>query len=117
MTSTYTASDLQGLPLFASLKPEQCSLLLDRHRESSHATDQVFVLEQDWGESLFLLCSGMAKVRTFTADGVEQCKVVLAGHLALLGDQPPQIALRQQTGKEGAALMVIKGFRDQRQRL
>jgi CRP-like cAMP-binding protein len=77
MTSTYTASDLQGLPLFASLKPEQCSLLLDRHRESSHATDQVFVLEQDWGESLFLLCSGMAKVRTFTADGVEVVLSVL----------------------------------------
>lgn len=77
MTSPFTAADLQALPLFASLSLEQCSLLLDRHRESSHAADQVFVLEQDWGESLFLLRSGMAKVRTFTIDGDEVVLSVL----------------------------------------
>jgi len=73
----FTATDLQALPLFKDLSVDQCSLLLDRHRESSHATDQVFVLEQDWGESLFLLCSGMAKVRTFSADGDEVVLSVL----------------------------------------
>ena len=29
------------------------------------------VMEQDWGESLFLVSSGPAKVRTFTMDGEE----------------------------------------------
>jgi CRP-like cAMP-binding protein len=67
----FTAADLQALPLFVSLSLEQCNLLLDRHRQSSHVADQVFVLEQDWGESLFLLQSGLAKVRTFTSDGDE----------------------------------------------
>jgi CRP-like cAMP-binding protein len=52
-------------------------LLLDRHRESSHAVDQVFVLEQDWGESLYLLRSGLAKVRLFTPDGDEVVLSVL----------------------------------------
>jgi CRP-like cAMP-binding protein len=73
----FAAADLQALPLFAGLSLGQCSLLLDRHRESRLAADQVFVLEQDWGESLFLLRAGMAKVRTFTADGDEVVLSVL----------------------------------------
>jgi CRP/FNR family cyclic AMP-dependent transcriptional regulator len=73
----FSAVDLQCLPLFSSLSQEQCALLLDRHRESSHAVDQVFVLEQDWGESLYLLRSGLAKVRLFTPDGDEVVLSVL----------------------------------------
>jgi CRP-like cAMP-binding protein len=85
----FAAAGLQALPLFKGLSLEQCTLLLDRHRESSHAADQVFVLEQDWGESLFLLRSGMAKVRTFTADGEEVVLSVLGegevfGEMAVL---------------------------------
>ena len=59
------------MPLFASLQAEQLALLLDRHRETSHQLDQVIVMEQDWGESLFLIRDGLAKVRTYTADGDE----------------------------------------------
>jgi CRP-like cAMP-binding protein len=91
--ASFTTNDLQALPLFKDLSVDQCSLLLDRHRESSHATDQVFVLEQDWGESLYLLRSGMAKVRTFTADGDE---VVLS----VLG---PGEVLGEMAALEGAA--------------
>ena len=63
--------DLKALALFESLGDEQLDQLLDRHRESTHQADQVIVMEQDWGESLFLLCDGLAKVRTYTADGDE----------------------------------------------
>jgi len=59
------------MPLFAELVEEQHSLLLDRHRETSHQVDQVIVMEQDWGESLFMIRDGVAKVRTYTADGDE----------------------------------------------
>ena len=59
------------MPLFACLTAEQLTLLLDRHRETSHQLDQVIVMEQDWGESLFLIRHGLAKVRTYTADGDE----------------------------------------------
>ena len=38
---------------------------------SRHQVDQVIVMEQDWGESLFLIREGLAKVRTYTADGEE----------------------------------------------
>jgi len=72
-----TPEQLQVLPLFASLSDEQCTQLLDRHLQSSHGSEQVFVMEQDWGESLFLLRSGMAKVRSYTADGDEVVMSVL----------------------------------------
>ena len=69
--SALTPEDLGAMPLFAELVEEQCILLLDRHRETSHQVDQVIVMEQDWGESLFLIRDGVAKVRTYTADGDE----------------------------------------------
>ena len=59
------------MPLFAELAEEQRILLLDRHHETSHQVDQVIVMEQDWGESLFLIREGLTKVRTYTADGDE----------------------------------------------
>ena len=66
-----TTDELGSMPLFACLPEEQRTLLLDRHRETSHQLDQVIVMEQDWGESLFLIRDGLAKVRTYTADGDE----------------------------------------------
>ena len=66
-----SAEQLQEIPLFTTLEPEQLELILDRHRETSHQADQVLVMEQDWGESVFLMMSGLAKVRTYTADGDE----------------------------------------------
>ncbi len=69
--SALTPEELGTMPLFACLQAEQLTLLLDRHRETSHQLDQVIVMEQDWGESLFLIRDGLAKVRTYTADGDE----------------------------------------------
>ncbi|TCD58963.1 Crp/Fnr family transcriptional regulator [Synechococcus sp. BS56D] len=66
-----TRDDLRAMALFADLADDQLDLLLDRHRETSHQIDQVIVMEQDWGESLFLIRSGLAKVRSYTADGDE----------------------------------------------
>ena len=59
------------MPLFACLPVEQLTLLLDRYRETTHQLDQVILMEQDWGESLFVIRDGLAKVRTHTADGDE----------------------------------------------
>ena len=69
--SALTSEDLASMPLFADLADDQRVLLLDRHRETSHLVDQVIVMEQDWGESLFLIRDGVAKVRTYTVDGDE----------------------------------------------
>ena len=72
-----TPADLSQASLFASLDAQQLVLILDRHRETKHPVDQVLVMEQDWGESVFLIISGLAKVRTFTADGDEVVMTVL----------------------------------------
>lgn len=84
---------LRASALFASLSAEQCSQLLERQLQSLHASDQVFVMEQDWGESLFLLRAGLAKVRTFTVDGEEVVMSVLGpgevfGEMAALDGSP-----------------------------
>ena len=71
--------DLQHIALFESLGDDQLDQILDRHRESSHQADQVIVMEQDWGESIYLLCDGLAKVRTYTADGDEVVMSLLGG--------------------------------------
>ena len=63
--------DLRAIALFKSLDDELLDKILDRQRELAHEADQVIVMEQDWGESLFLLCDGLAKVRTYTTDGDE----------------------------------------------
>ena len=63
--------DLRAIALFQSLDDELLDKILDRQRELVHEADQVIVMEQDWGESLFLLCDGLAKVRTYTTDGDE----------------------------------------------
>ena len=69
--STFSVTALAEMQMFESLEHDQLMQLLDRHRESSHQPDQVIVMEQDWGESVFLLRSGLAKVRTYTTDGDE----------------------------------------------
>ena len=66
-----SSDDLKAIALFNSLNIDQLDQLLDRHRESSHHVDQVIVMERDWGESIYLLHDGLAKVRTYTADGHE----------------------------------------------
>ena len=68
------------MPLFGALATEQLDQLLDRHRETTHQAEQLIVIEQDWGESLFLLRSGLAKVRTYTADGDEVVNLKIAAN-------------------------------------
>ena len=83
--SALTSENLASVPLFADLADDQRALLLDQHRETSHLVDQVIVMEQDWGESLFLIRDGVAKVRTFTADG-EEVVMSLLGEGDIFGE-------------------------------
>lgn len=89
----YTPEQLVALPLFSSLSVERCERLLHRHLCLSCAAGQVVVMEEDWGEALYLLCSGLAKVRTHTIEGEEVVMSVLGngdlfGEMALLDGAP-----------------------------
>ena len=83
--TTSVSEELQGLPLFSALDQEQIARVLDRHLKTSHEPDQVVVMEQDWGESVFVLCSGLAKVRTTTMDG-DEVVMSLLGEGDLFGE-------------------------------
>lgn len=51
--AVFSVEQLQAVQFFSALTTDDCEQLLDRHLESSHAAEQVFVMEQDWGESVF----------------------------------------------------------------
>ena len=92
MTVSAIRDALQAMDLFADLEADQLDLILDHHREIGHDADQVIVMEEDWGESVFLLRSGLAKVRTTTADGDEVVMSLLGqgdvfGEMAVLGGE------------------------------
>ena len=82
-----TSVDLKLISLFSDLATEQLEQLLDGHRETTHQAEQLIVMEQDWGDSWFLLRSGLAKVRTYTADGDEVVMSVL-GSGDVFGEMP-----------------------------
>ena len=90
LVTSLTPAMLTAMPMFSSLGEEQAAILLDRHLFSKHLPEQVVVMEQDWGDSVFLITSGMAKVRTYTADGEEVVMSLLGcgdvfGEMASLG--------------------------------
>jgi CRP/FNR family cyclic AMP-dependent transcriptional regulator len=79
--------------LFSGLPAECCDALLDRHLTVRIEAEQILVMEQDWGESLFLVRSGIAKVRIFTAEGEEVILSLLGagelfGEMAAIDEQP-----------------------------
>ena len=89
----FTSEQLRKIQLFCALRIDQCEALLDRHLLSHHQAGQLFVMEQDWDEAVFLICSGIAKVRSYTTDGDEAVMSLLGegdvfGELSLIKSFP-----------------------------
>jgi CRP-like cAMP-binding protein len=85
-----TAAELRQAPLFAQLSDAQAELLLNGQIGIEVAADQLLLLEQDEGEGLLVIVEGLAKVRTYSADGEEAVMAVLGpgdlmGEMAVLG--------------------------------
>lgn len=93
MQDLVAAPELLALPFFAGLVEADLEPLLDRHRLVSIPAGQTLVMEADWGESLMVLMRGLAKVRSFSADGEEIVLSLIGrgdvlGEMALLDGQP-----------------------------
>jgi len=78
--------------LFADLDADQHRRLLENHRLLTLEADQRLVLEQDESQGLFLLRSGLAKVRGFDLDGQETVLALLGageicGEMAILNPE------------------------------
>ncbi len=84
--------DLAAVALFADLDADQHRRLLENHRILTLEADQLLVLEQDESQGLFLLRSGLAKVRGFDLDGQETVLALLGageicGEMAILNPE------------------------------
>jgi CRP/FNR family cyclic AMP-dependent transcriptional regulator len=89
-------ADLAAVPLFAGLAPHQHTQLLELHRCVAFPTGQTLVLEQDDTQGLFLMRSGLAKVRSINHDGEETVLAVL-GPGDLCGDMAVLAPSRQRS--------------------
>jgi CRP/FNR family cyclic AMP-dependent transcriptional regulator len=91
-TAALTPADLAKVELFATLEIEERQRVLEHHRPLTMAADQMVVLEQDESQGIFLLRSGMVKVRCFDLEGEETVLALLGpgevcGEIALLNPQ------------------------------
>ena len=68
---------LEHVALFAELKAEHRQHLLENHRLITLEKDQQMIFEQDESQGLFLLRSGLAKVRSMGMDGEENVLAIL----------------------------------------
>ena len=92
-SSSLTTDQLKAFQLFQKLEVDDLELLLERHLCGVIAEDQVLVQENDWGETLYLILEGMAKVRCFSPDGEEVVLSLLGpgdvfGEMTLLDEEP-----------------------------
>ena len=63
--------ELGEIPVFSALTGEERSEICATQMIAKYSQGQPFLLENDWGNNLFLMLSGVAKVRTFTEEGEE----------------------------------------------
>ena len=72
--------ELAEIPIFSALTGEERSEICATQMIAKHSQGQSFLLENDWGNNLFLMLSGVAKVRTFTEEGEELVLCLLGVH-------------------------------------
>ncbi len=62
---------LKTTAFFAELPEAARRLALDQAVVRSHSANQMILLENDWGSSVYFVLSGWLKIRTYNADGKE----------------------------------------------
>ena len=90
--AAFTEQELLAREPFLSLRGRDIALLMQRCLEKHMQKNQTLVMQDDWGESVFLLRSGMAKVRSYDEDGHEMIFSILScgdvfGEMSLLDGQ------------------------------
>ncbi|CAN1210933.1 Crp/Fnr family transcriptional regulator [Tumidithrix helvetica PCC 7403] len=79
---------LLSAPFFLGL-PEAASARATAHMVArSHPADQVILLENDWGNSVYFILSGWVKIRTYNLDGKEVTLNIL-GFGEMFGEMAP----------------------------
>ena len=67
-----TPTELLAIPLLQYLSCRDAEHLAGRVYRLNHEKDQLLALEKDWGECIFLIHEGFAKVRSYSEQGDER---------------------------------------------
>jgi CRP-like cAMP-binding protein len=99
---TSNSKELQAFPLFAGLPPPLLERLLHQHSILTIPAAHQLVFEGDWGDGLFLIRSGVAKVRHITLGGGE---VVVA--LLGVGEMVGELAMLLGSNRRSADVVAL----------
>ena len=81
----FEAGELRSFPLFAGLEIRQLESLLSEHRTLLVPAQHQLVFEGDWNDGMFLIRSGVVKVRHLTLQG-EEVVIALMGAGEMFGE-------------------------------
>lgn len=62
---------IESVPFFTGLPPENLQTISTHFVTLSHPPNQVILLENDWGGSVYFILEGWVKIRTYNLDGKE----------------------------------------------
>ncbi len=81
----FEAGELRSFPLFEGLEIKRLESLLQEHRTLLVPAQHQLVFEGDWNDGLFLIRSGVVKVRRLTLQG-EEVVIALMGAGEMFGE-------------------------------
>jgi CRP/FNR family transcriptional regulator, cyclic AMP receptor protein len=84
---------IEAVPLFTELPEDSLQKVTSHLVVRSHVANQVILLENDWGSSVYFIVSGWVKIRTHNLDGKEITLNILGkgelfGEMAALEEVP-----------------------------
>lgn len=91
--SVAVESYLESMPLFHGVPAATLKGLIDRLLVRQHSPDQLLLIAEDWGNSVYFILQGWVKVRAYTWEGKEITLNILGpgdifGEMALLLSAP-----------------------------
>ena len=86
-------ASIASIALFVGLPEESLQKLISHAIARSHPADQLILLENDWGGSVYLILEGWVKIRTHNVEGKEITlnivgKGEVIGEMAVLDEAP-----------------------------
>ena len=69
----------RSVPFVANLSPESQQKVTSHFVTLSHPANQVILLENDWGGSVYFILEGWVKIRTYNLDGKEVTLNIIGG--------------------------------------
>ncbi|MGF1488458.1 MAG: Crp/Fnr family transcriptional regulator [Prochloraceae cyanobacterium] len=84
---------IEKMAFFSGLSEEHIEKITDRTVTRTHPANQVILLENDWGGSVYFILEGWVKIRTYNIDGKEVTLNIIGkgevfGEMAAIDEKP-----------------------------